>query len=155
MSTKEDIAERLRQLEKSNGRLEPEDVIKDARDPASPLHSYFEWNDAEAARQHRLIQARELIRSVKIEVVVRDVPMNVVRYVRDDGGYQNIVNVHSNEERSREAVISEMQRVVQAAKRAKAVATFLGTPEDLEAIIRIASSVVVRARSEEITQGAA
>lgn len=46
------------------GELTPEDVLKDAENPNSPLHSFFEWDDGEAARQHRLAQARGLIRSV-------------------------------------------------------------------------------------------
>jgi len=46
------------------GELTPEDVLADAENPNSPLHSFFEWSDTEAARQHRLHQARGLIRSV-------------------------------------------------------------------------------------------
>lgn len=46
------------------GELTPEDVLRDAENPNSPLHSFFEWDDTEAARQHRLAQARGLIRSV-------------------------------------------------------------------------------------------
>lgn len=46
------------------GELTPADVLKDARNPNSPLHSFFEWDDGEAAEQYRLQQARGLIRSV-------------------------------------------------------------------------------------------
>jgi hypothetical protein len=44
--------------------LTPEDVLADAKNPNSPLHSFFEWDDGAAAHQHRLAQARGLIRSV-------------------------------------------------------------------------------------------
>jgi hypothetical protein len=54
--------EMLRQ--QHHGELTPEDVLKDAENSNSPLHSFFEWSDTEAARQHRLAQARGLIRSV-------------------------------------------------------------------------------------------
>ena len=54
--------ELLRQ--EQHGELTPEDVVKDARNPNSPLHSHFEWDDTRAAEQHRLNQARNLIRSV-------------------------------------------------------------------------------------------
>ncbi len=46
------------------GELTPKDVVDDARNPNSPLHSFFEWDDGAAAEQHRLHQARGLIRSV-------------------------------------------------------------------------------------------
>lgn len=46
------------------GELTPQDVVGDARNPNSPLHSYFEWNDGAAAEAYRLHQARGLIRSV-------------------------------------------------------------------------------------------
>lgn len=54
--------ERLR-IEKQ-GELTPTDVLEDARNNNSPLHSFFEWSDTEAAEQYRLQQARGLIRSV-------------------------------------------------------------------------------------------
>jgi len=70
--------ERLRT--ESGGELVPESVVADARDPASPLHPLFEWDEAEAAHQHRLSQARALIRAV------------VVRYrATPEGGSRSIV----------------------------------------------------------------
>lgn len=47
-----------------SGELTPSDVVSDARNPNSPLHSFFEWDDGAAAEAHRLHQARGLIRSV-------------------------------------------------------------------------------------------
>lgn len=44
--------------------LTAEIVVEDARDPASPIHSFFEWDDTVAAEQYRLHQARGLIRAV-------------------------------------------------------------------------------------------
>lgn len=64
------IGERLDSLvEKNNGDITPEIVLKDAESKRSPLHSAFEWNDSAAAHAHRLEQARYLIRAVKIEHV--------------------------------------------------------------------------------------
>ena len=60
--------------ERFKGELTPEDILDDAKNPNSPLHSFFEWNDGEAAHQHRLQQARGLIRSV------------VAIYTREDEG---------------------------------------------------------------------
>lgn len=56
------------------GELTPEDVLKDARNPNSPLHTFFEWDDGLAAEQHRLQQARGLIRAVVAIYVSEDRP---------------------------------------------------------------------------------
>lgn len=50
--------------EKFKGEITPEDILADAKHDNSPLHSFFEWGDSEAAHQYRLQQARGLIRSV-------------------------------------------------------------------------------------------
>lgn len=50
--------------ERMKGELTPRDVVDDARNPNSPLHSFFEWDDSAAAEEHRLGQARGLIRAV-------------------------------------------------------------------------------------------
>lgn len=56
------------------GELTPKDVVDDARNPNSPLHSYFEWNDSAAAEAFRLSQARGLIRAVVAVYVSDDKP---------------------------------------------------------------------------------
>lgn len=48
--------------------LTPEIVVEEAAPAVSPLHSFFEWDDSEAARRFRLQQAAGLIRSVKVRV---------------------------------------------------------------------------------------
>lgn len=145
MATMKEVADQLRLLESEQGRLDPVAVVDAARDPASPLHAYFEWDDTEAARQHRLGQARQLIRRVKIEVTVRDVPVEVVRYVRDkdDGadGYRDILKVRDDADIARATIIDEMSRVSKAARRAKAVASVLGVGADVERIIALAGEV--------------
>ena len=61
------VGERLEGLrQQAGGELTPAAVVNDARSPGSPLHSYFEWSDTEAAEQYRLHQARNLIRSVVV-----------------------------------------------------------------------------------------
>lgn len=61
--------EALASLEQaSNGPLEPGMVVAAARDAASVLHPHFEWDDAKAADVHRTAQARELIRSLTVDI---------------------------------------------------------------------------------------
>jgi hypothetical protein len=155
--TMQEVADRLSQLEQESGNLNPADVVEDARDPASPLHDFFEWDDDVAAQQWRLSQARLLIRRVKIQVTVRDIPMDVARYVRnpdEPGTYSDIVRVRGDEDRSRRTVIDEMNRVAKAAKRARALAAVLGTVEQVEEIIRLAEIVVRQAQITDAAVGA-
>mgnify|MGYP001589404350 CR=1 FL=1 len=53
--------ERLRQASK-DGVLHPEAVVRAAEPEKSPLHRFFTWDDTEAARKQRLMEARHLIR---------------------------------------------------------------------------------------------
>lgn len=51
---------------KNNGHLRPEDVVKDASEKFSPLHSAFTWEDSRAAKEFRLLEARQLIKAVVV-----------------------------------------------------------------------------------------
>lgn len=57
--------------EKYHG-LEPEVVVSEAEPMNHPLHASFEWDDSVAGHQHRLHQARALIRSVTVRLVEAD-----------------------------------------------------------------------------------
>lgn len=144
------VAEALRQLERDNGRLDPQDVIEAAKNPKSPLHSHFEWDDSAAAAKYRLDQARVLIRSVKIEVTEREVPLSVVAYVHDPdvdagtSGYRSVVSLRSEEDTARAVLIDEMKRVSNAVSRAKALAAVLGVKKDVEKIDEIARDLTAR-----------
>lgn len=71
----EAVGRRIESLrEKFKGELTPEDVLNDAQDENSPLHTFFEWDDSAAAHQHRLQQARGLIRAVVAVYVRNDRP---------------------------------------------------------------------------------
>jgi len=80
--TEQAIAE-LKALEDGRGRLTPEQVVEAARPAESALHACFTWNNSEAAERWRIEEARELIRSVRIEVTVEDRPIRSIAYVRD------------------------------------------------------------------------
>lgn len=151
MTTSQAKIELLRTLESERGRLDPEDVVEAARDPESVLHNDFEWDDTEAARQHRLNQARRVIRSVRLNVTVNRIPLSVPAYVRDLSGdvpgYRNILEVRNNEDAARATVIDAMQRVTNAVKRAKTLAAALGLAEDLNHIDDLATGIIGRVRN--------
>lgn len=56
----------LMDIYREHGELTPVLVVDAARPNDSPLHDRFEWDDHAAGEAYRLVQARALIRSVKI-----------------------------------------------------------------------------------------
>lgn len=83
-----------------DGVLRPEDVVDFARDSSTALHSQFEWNEGEAARQYRLEQARRVIR-VHVNVELADVaPIRAYVSLSTDrkngGGYRTTTSVMSD-----------------------------------------------------------
>lgn len=107
MSDEESLKERRQQeLEairsKSGGVLKPETVVEFARNPKTALHSWFTWDDSDAAREYRLWQARQVIRvCVTIQENEKEPPVRTyVSLYEDRGGdgYRLMTDVLSDEE---------------------------------------------------------
>ena len=64
-----DLKTALLDIRRRRGVLTAEVVVDESRAEDAPLHTHFEWDDAEAGERYRQQQARELIRSVKIRYV--------------------------------------------------------------------------------------
>lgn len=101
------IEEELEMLrDQHGGVVPPEAVVEFARDPATALHAKFEWDDEKAAHEHRLNQARFLLRTiVKYEEHVHE-PVRVYVSLPSDrkpgGGYRVLAQVMSDEDRRAE-----------------------------------------------------
>lgn len=69
---------------KHGGEATPEAVVEAAKSKRNPLHEEFEWDDAVAANEHRLEQARWMLRSIQIvrEDVRTDRPQRLYEVVR-------------------------------------------------------------------------
>lgn len=96
--------------------LSAERVVENSRPAAHPLHHRFEWNDKVAGHEHRLDQARELIRSVKVVFNTTTINIKTVAYVhRPDEpkqqGYVPTAILQTDEERGRLAIDAEAARV--------------------------------------------
>lgn len=48
--------------------ITPTLVVKEAQKKKSPLHNYFDWEDATAAHKHRLWQARILLNHIRVKI---------------------------------------------------------------------------------------
>jgi hypothetical protein len=58
----------LERIYSQHQRITVDDVLADALNDESPLHSYFEWDDAAAGEKYRRVQAYSLIMSSKFIV---------------------------------------------------------------------------------------
>lgn len=63
------VCRALSEIEKTQGAITAHAVLAVAKNPKSPLHGLFEWDNTQAAEKYRLFQARMIIRSVSIHIV--------------------------------------------------------------------------------------
>lgn len=108
---KSDVRKILDALRGKNpsGLLVPEEVVREAEKPSSPLHPWFDWDDGEAAKKWRLEQARCLIRDVEVTFTDDPAEKSVPKYVslmsdrqRPGGGYRETSRVLSSKELRKE-----------------------------------------------------
>lgn len=139
---KKAIEERLERIRmRNNGVLTPEAVVADAADKSSPLHSEFEWNDKRAAHQHRLNQARELIRKVTVEIKTTSRTVCVPRYVRDQTvdphhqGYAPVAEIKDEISVARETLVYEFRRAMSLLERTADIASVIGLDAEFADLI--------------------
>lgn len=77
--------------------LKADAVVARARDETSALHSFFEWDDSEAAEKYRLSQASGLIRMAVTVLPGSNEPIRALVSLSTDqthgGGYRRIKDV--------------------------------------------------------------
>ena len=66
MMTKLVIVEEVTRILKRDGCVKASVLVSEATPKKAPLHDEFEWNDKVAAHEHRLDQARKIIRTTKV-----------------------------------------------------------------------------------------
>lgn len=121
------------------GRLTPDMVVEHARDPESPAHDWFEWDDSKAAHKHRLEQARELL-AKRVVIRSESYTVTVPRYLRDPDaapGVQSYVSVRtvSIEGLQHQALAQEFARVGQMLARARDLAKAFGLAQEVEGLM--------------------
>lgn len=100
---RERILQELNEIVKKDGTLRPESVVAFAKNPKTVLHKHFEWDDTVAAHQHRLHQARMIIR-VSVMVISNDDDKKYrvfysLKSDRSNGiGYRPMVSIFSDED---------------------------------------------------------
>lgn len=93
-------------LARAKGVVRAEDLLSVARDPDSPVHRFFEWDDSAAAEKYRLDQARHLMRSYVVVMTKSEVSQDVrgLQFVDSRGGYVPSSVVFTDADLTREVV---------------------------------------------------
>ncbi len=121
--------------ERNEGVLNPLAVVEAARDPDSPLHPHFTWDDDEAAEAYRVAQAGALIRRVKLTIIKTDttsgkaVSITTTRSfqsrpsMRGDGkGYEPLQAILSDEDKRAEMLDTVLRELSAYRRRYKELA---------------------------------
>lgn len=143
------IAARIEELKRANaspeypeGRITPEEVVADARDPESPLHGCFTWDMAKAAAKQLVHEARYLIRCYEVQIVRGDdapmivCPANVRIVPKNESSRYVSASFASQREDLRAQVVAEMTSQLEGMQ--KRLRSFEGiSPSIIEALEQV------------------
>ena len=77
------IAKEIQRLAcERGGMVTSKELEKEARNPNSLLHKYFEWDTAKAALKYRIIQAQRILNCIRYEVVSGKLIVDVPAFTR-------------------------------------------------------------------------
>lgn len=147
----EAVTSRLNYLAEK-GRLTPQAVEKDARNPASPLHGCFEWDTEKAAYRFRIMQARKIITRYSVTVTSESRILQAPYAVRDpdrpsrSSGYVRTVELQTDTDRARSVLLDEIGKLDAQMRRVTALAAAFGLEQELDEL---------RQRVDGIKQGLA
>lgn len=148
------IATELARIAGRSGKLTPQAVVDEARNPEHPLHACFDWDDETAAEAWRLEQARTLIRSVRVEITTEERTISTVYYVRDpekgagEQGYVELPKLKRKPDLAREALVAEFARAASALQRARDLAAALEMVGEIDEITTRIVALQDSARAE-------
>jgi len=134
------VRERLDSLA-ARGHLTPRDVVADAKRKDSPLHSYFEWDNAKAATKYRLVQARRLITRFQMPIIEESRILAAPFAVRDpsaaqgEQGYVRTIDLQTDRARARMVLMNEIGRVDAQMARIRSLALAFGMEEEVAVVI--------------------
>jgi hypothetical protein len=120
------------------GVLKPEHVVNAAQEETHPLHTVFTWDDTEAARLHRLNEARRVISTVRVVTPANSQPVKAFVSVRTPNkgrGYIPLLDALSDEE-IKVRVILEIKVAIESLERK--YAAFSAAAEVLERLKKAA-----------------
>lgn len=154
---RQEIEERLKHLYNQHGELTPELVVEDAMNPDSPLHGEFTWDKEKAAYKYLLVEARQLIKSVKINFTIEKTTVSAVAYTKNPSnpqnqqGYVSVEAVKNDHEMTRLILVQEFQRAGAALKRAQRLAKYFDLEHEVEQLHDQMQKLKEHAENYELT----
>lgn len=104
-----------------DGKVSPQDIVEASKNPSSPLHSRFEWDDTRAGERYRVWQARQMLSTITIEVgqVETKAFQNIVVEVEEgkERGYYSIDRVLNDSDLRQRVLIQMAQHLRSTIKR--------------------------------------
>ena len=143
------LQDELAKLYKKHGSLAADVLLKAASKSSHPLHEGFGWiwDDKKAAHTQRLNHARQLISSVKYEVIHERKMLAAPVYIHDpraEGqGYTRLDSIKDDQAVALDALKTEISRAVRYIERAQAIAGELELDEELKARLETAGIVLI------------
>jgi hypothetical protein len=110
----QELGQALEDLRVLHGKLTAEIVVEAAKDESSVLHAAFTWDDAEAAQQHRLNEARRLITC--IQVVNSPVGLPIQAFPEVGRTYAPAAEVLSNDQLA-QRVLLQVKEFIESLER--------------------------------------
>jgi DNA-directed RNA polymerase subunit L len=134
------------ELADANGHIDRRAVFEAARSPNSVLHSEFEWDGEAAILELGLQRASELIRVIKIEVVVDSHKIVAPYYINHpsdskNGVYVPLAGVKDDATIKQGVLINEVSRIESAIKRARAIAGALDLENEFDAMMSSVNNI--------------
>lgn len=146
--TKDAIHAVLTKLE-NEGRLAPDPVIEEARNPDSPLHGQFQWDVEKAAMITWRAQARSLISQFHITVTVHRTEYRIQEFVEapskpeNEQGYVAFSKLKSNKDLAREFIDRELGIASTYVSKTTDYARVLGLEKRVEKVVKEITSLRV------------
>ena len=113
------LGNELARIQKKNGDLTPRAVVDESKPVKAPLHKCFEWQDAKAADNWRVHQARMLINVVEVVPAKSKAKQPVQAFVnvlasedREERSYVPIDDVLANPEERAKLVARAMEKLL-------------------------------------------
>jgi len=146
--SRKEIDAEISRIYNENGGITPDLVIKAAEDPNNVLHHLFEWDNSKAGNAYRIDQARQIITSVKINIVTESRTISAVSYVRDprlpsdQQGYISVAKLKTDKDLAKDSIKYEFQRAYAHLHRAKTHAEILGMEDQVSALLTTLEEVM-------------
>lgn len=132
---------------KRDGEIKPDRVIEEAKKPDSPLHDRFEWNVEKAALETWRAQARDIISSFSVTLIVNRTEYNISEFVENpikapnEQGYVSFEMVSSNKQMTRRFMDKELAIASTYVEKSKTYAEVLGLGQKVEGLLSKIASV--------------